>query len=48
MELFTYAKKDSYTPQTKQVDVKNGILTYTFPAHSVTQIELKTNPKNIN
>lgn len=41
MEMFTYAKQDSYKPQVKQADVKNGIVTYSFPAHSVTQIELK-------
>jgi len=41
MENFTYAKQDSYKPQVKQIDVKNGILTYAFPAHSITQIELK-------
>ena len=41
MELFTYAKQDSYKPQVKQADVKNGVVTYTFPAHSITQIELK-------
>jgi len=41
MENFTYAKQDSYKPQAKQVDVKNGILSYEFPAHSITQIELK-------
>ncbi len=40
-ETFTYEKRDSYKPQVKQADVKNGILTYTFPAHSITQIEIK-------
>ena len=41
MEIFTYDKQDSYKPQTKQADVRNGILTYSFSAHSVTQIEMK-------
>jgi len=41
MENFTYVKQDTYKPQVKQVDIKNGILTYTFPAHSITQIEIK-------
>ena len=41
MEMFTYAKQDSYKPQVKQADVKNGTVTYSFPAHSVTQIELR-------
>ena len=41
LEDFTYDKKDSYVPQVKQVDVKDGIVTYAFPAHSVTQIEIK-------
>ena len=41
MEMFSYAKRESYKPQTKQADIKNGILTYSFPAHSITQIELK-------
>ena len=41
LENFTYAKKDSYIPKEKQVDVKSGVVTYTFPAHSITQIEIK-------
>jgi len=41
MEMFTYAKQDSYKPQVKQADIRNGIVTYTFPPHSVTQIEIK-------
>jgi alpha-N-arabinofuranosidase len=41
MENFTYTKQDSYKPLAKQVEVKNGVLTYSFPAHSITQIELK-------
>ena len=41
MEIFTYDKQESYKPQTKNVDVINGIVTYIFPAHSITQIEIK-------
>jgi len=41
MEMFTYAKQDSYKPQVKQVDIRNGIVAYTFPPHSITQLEMK-------
>jgi len=41
MEMFAYAKQDSYKPQVKQADIRNGIVTYTFPPHSITQIEIK-------
>lgn len=41
MEAFTYAKQDSYKPQVKQIDVKDGNVSYTFPPHSISQVELK-------
>ena len=41
LEEFVYDKRDSYVPMTKETDVRNGVVTYTFPAHSITQIEIK-------
>jgi alpha-N-arabinofuranosidase len=38
---FTLAEADTYEPQPKEVGVKNGKIAYTFPAHSLTQIEVK-------
>jgi alpha-N-arabinofuranosidase len=40
-ETFTHEKEDSYIPKVKQIDIKNGIVTYSFPAHSITQIEVR-------
>ncbi len=38
---FTYDKKDQYNPVVKEVDVKGNKLSYSFPAHSFTQIKVK-------
>lgn len=40
-EPFTISKADTYEPKEKEVNIKNGKLAYTFPAHSLTQIEVK-------
>ena len=37
---FSYDKKDQYAPVTKTVVVKNGMLSYSFPPHSFTQIKI--------
>ena len=44
-EPFSYDKQSSYTPATKEGDVKNGKLTFTFPPHSFTQIKLNVSSK---
>ena len=38
----TYDKKDQYVPVVKEVAVKGNSMTYSFPAHSFTQIIVKT------
>jgi alpha-L-arabinofuranosidase len=42
---FSYDKKDQYAPVTKTVDVKNGMLSYSFPPHSFTQIRIAVQGK---
>ena len=40
-EPFTYDKQDQYKPVVKDIDVKGNKITYLFPAHSFTQIQVK-------
>lgn len=40
-EPFTYAKRDQYKPETKDVKVEGKKLTCSFPPHSFTQIKVK-------
>ena len=42
---FTYDKKDQYLPVTKEVSVSNNKITYSFPAHSFTQIKVSVKEK---
>ena len=42
-EPFTYDKQDDYKPITTEIKVKDGKISYSFPAHSFTQIEVKVN-----
>lgn len=37
---FTFDKKDQYIPTTKEVSINNNKITYSFPAHSFTQIKV--------
>jgi len=37
---FTFDKRDQYLPVTKEVAVSNNKITYSFPAHSFTQIKV--------
>jgi alpha-L-arabinofuranosidase len=37
---FTFDKKDQYIPVTKEVTVSNNKITFSFPAHSFTQIKV--------
>ena len=40
-DTFTYAKRDSYAPKESTVNVaRDGKITYTFPAHSITQFAI--------
>jgi alpha-N-arabinofuranosidase len=39
-DAFTFDKKDQYVPVTKEVAVSNNKMTYSFPAHSFTQIKV--------
>ena len=39
-ELFTYDKRDRYVPVTKEIQVEGNHLSYSFPAHSFTQIKI--------
>jgi len=41
-EPFTFDKQDQYVPQTKEVNVEGGEISYSFPAHSFTQIAVKS------
>jgi alpha-N-arabinofuranosidase len=38
---FTYDKRQSYVPSTKELEVSGNKFSYSFPAHSFTQIKLK-------
>jgi alpha-N-arabinofuranosidase len=44
-DAFTFEKQSQYHPGTKQVETKNGRLSYTFPAHSFTQIKISVQKK---
>jgi alpha-N-arabinofuranosidase len=39
--FFTSAKQSEYLPKVEAIDVRNGKLTYSFPAHSFTQLSFK-------
>ena len=39
-EEITKAKESTYVPKQTTVNVKDGKLTYSFPAHSITQISI--------
>jgi len=45
MEPFTFDKKDQYLPVTKDVSVNNNKITFSFPAHSFTQIKVSVKEK---
>jgi alpha-N-arabinofuranosidase len=38
---FTFDKQKEYVPVTKDVEIKDGKISYSFPAHSFTQIKVK-------
>jgi alpha-L-arabinofuranosidase len=40
-ESFTFAKQEQYKPISKEIKTENKKMTYTFPAHSFTQIKVK-------
>jgi alpha-N-arabinofuranosidase len=42
---FTFDKKDQYVPVTREVPVSNNKITYSFPAHSFTQIKIGVKEK---
>jgi alpha-N-arabinofuranosidase len=42
-EPFTYDKKDQYAPVIKEIKVEGNKISYSFPAHSFTQIKVKIN-----
>jgi alpha-N-arabinofuranosidase len=44
-DAFTYDKQSQYTPVVKEVPVDNNKITYSFPAHSFTQIKVAVNKK---
>jgi alpha-N-arabinofuranosidase len=44
-EPFAFDKKDQYIPATKEVPVSNNKITYSFPAHSFTQIKVSVKQK---
>ena len=37
---FTFDKQKEYVPVTKEIEIKNGKISYSFPAHSFTQIKV--------
>ena len=39
--FYTYDKREQYIPAVKKLSVEENKFTYTFPAHSFTQIILK-------
>jgi len=41
-EKFVYAADNVYSPVSKAIDTRNNKMTFTFPAHSFTQIVVKT------
>ena len=42
-EPFSYDKKDQYPPVTKELKIDGNKISYSFPAHSFTQIKVKVN-----
>ena len=42
---FTFDKQAQYVPVTKDIQLNNGKLSYTFPPHSFTQIEIAVDKK---
>ena len=40
-EPFTFDRREQYTPVTKEITVKGNTISYSFPAHSFVQIEVK-------
>ena len=42
---FVFDKQSQYVPISKEIPISNNELTYTFPAHSFTQIKVSVNPK---
>jgi alpha-N-arabinofuranosidase len=44
-EPFAFDKKDQYLPVTKDVPISNSKITYSFPAHSFTQIKVSVKEK---
>jgi alpha-N-arabinofuranosidase len=42
-KAYTYAERDSYEPKAERISVRNGEVSYSFPAHSFTQIALSIN-----
>lgn len=38
--VFTYEKQKEYMPVTKEIEIKEGRISYSFPAHSFTQIKV--------
>src|SRR5690348_11097038 len=42
---FTFDKRDQYAPVTKEVPISNNKITYSFPAHSFTQIKVNVKEK---
>jgi alpha-N-arabinofuranosidase len=40
-EVYSSDKQSEYAPKEKETDIKNNKITYSFPPHSLTQIEVK-------
>ena len=38
---FTFGKQKEYVPVTKEIEIKDGKISYSFPAHSFTQIKVE-------
>ena len=38
--FFTFDKQKEYIPDTKEIEIKGGKISYSFPAHSLTQIKV--------
>jgi alpha-N-arabinofuranosidase len=39
-EPFTYDKRERYVPTTREIQVEGNHISYSFPAHSFTQIKV--------
>ena len=44
---FTFDKQNEYLPVTKEIEVKGNKLSYSFPAHSFTQIKVKVKDSQV-